>query len=609
MRKDGANRLFAEVDVRRRDTGNGVTYLESGIALPQSVPCVGAWLERWASERPDATCVAERAGDGWRRVSYGEALRRVREIAGWLLHAGAGQDRPVAILSENSVDHWLMAFAAMHVGVPVATISTAYSLMSSDHEKLKAMIELVTPAVIMVSDAGRYGAALKAIEGRHAAVVVASAGASTTMVAFADAKASGRDSDVAERFAAITPDTTARLLFTSGSTGTPKAVINTHLMLTSNQEANGAVCPFLSETPPRIVDWLPWSHTFGANFTSNMLLRNGGELYIDEGKPAPGLIEHTIRNMIEIRPTMCFNVPRGYEMLLRAAETDADFREALFGVEFIFYAAAALPGSIWSRLIELSADTKGKATPMVAAWGSTETAPLATYCHFQAERTGNIGVPVPGTALKLLPNGGKLEVRVKGPQVTPGYFRNPEMTSRAFDAEGFYIMGDAVRFADPDDPARGLFFDGRVSEDFKLTSGTWVSVGELRIAGIDALSPVAQDIVVAGHDRDAVAFLIFPNEAACRNLAGLQEAPFGQVLDHPAVRGHVADGLKALKMSGGGSSRYAVRARFLASPPDPDRGEITDKGYINQRQTLANRQADLERLYGDDPDSFIFPAN
>ena len=377
-------------------------------------------------------------------------------------------------------------------------------------------------------------------------------------------------------------------------------------MLTTNQEANRVVWPFLTRKPPVIVDWLPWSHTFGANFTTNLVLRNGGALYIDDGKPAPPLIGRTAANIKEIRPTISFNVPRGYDMLIHELENDPEFSDAFFNMDLVFYAAAALPKTIWDKLIALSLKAKGRVVPLVAAWGSTETAPLSTSCHFQAETTGNIGVPVPGTELKLVPNAGKLEVRVKGPNVTPGYFRFEEMTKKAFDDEGFYIMGDAVRFADPADPDKGLFFDGRVSEDFKLSSGTWVSVGDIRIAGIDALSPVAQDIVVTGHDHDETGFLVFPNEMACRRLAQAgEDVPLADVLASDAVRGHVKKGLAALKAAGGGSSRYATRARLMAVPPNPATGEITDKAYLNQRQILANRAGDVEALQGDDPAAYI----
>ncbi len=602
--------LFAEPRVELSKKDDGTIYLRSAHKLGEPSRCIGDWLVEWASRTPDAVCLAEKRPDGsWRKLTYGEVLENVRAIAGWLLKSEASPERPVAILSENSVDHALMALAAMHVGIPAAMVSTAYSLMSQDHAKLKAMIELLDAGLIFVSDTGAYAKALKAIEDLHQVRIVAStvaAGDPYGAIPFADARDTGNAAAVDAAFAAVGPDTIAKLLFTSGSTGTPKAVMNTHRMLTSNQEANRVVWPFVTRKPPVIVDWLPWSHTFGANFTTNLVLRNGGALYIDDGKPAPPLIGKTVANIKEIRPNMSFNVPRGYDMLTHELENDPEFADAFFDMDFIFYAAAALPRTVWDKLIELSLKTKGRVVPLIAAWGSTETAPLATSCHFQAETTGNIGVPVPGTELKLVPNGDKLEVRVKGPNVTPGYFRFEAMTKKAFDEEGFYIMGDAVRFADPADPAKGLFFDGRVSEDFKLSSGTWVSVGDIRIAGIDALSPVAQDIVVTGHDHDEVGFLVFPNEMACRKLAGAgPDVPLAEVLASNDVQAYVRRGLAALKATGGGSSRYATRARLLAAPPDPDAGEITDKAYLNQRQILANRAADVDALQGDDPAQYI----
>ena len=422
----------------------------------------------------------------------------------------------------------------------------------------------------------------------------------------ADAVNSKNQHKVAIRFNNITPDTTARLLFTSGSTGTPKAVINTHKMLTSNQESNLVLWPFLKERPPVIVDWLPWSHTFGANFTMNLVLRNGGTMHIDDGKPAPPLIHKTVQNIKEIEPTLCFNVPRGYEMLLDELKNDEEFRRTFFNMDLLFYAGAALPQTIWDQLIKLSIKTTGKITPQIAAWGATETAPQATCCYFQAETSGNIGLPVPGTELKLVPNGDKLEIRVKGPNITPGYYKLEQKTREAFDDEGFYMMGDAVRFADFNKPQMGLFFNGRVSEDFKLSSGTWVSVGELRIAGIDALAPLVQDIVVTGHDRNEIGFLVFPNELACRKIAAMDnDIPLDQILENKRVVDYLKDGLKALKKSGGGTSRYAARARFLIQPPNPDGGEITDKAYLNQRQILANRADEVAKLQGDNRDNFV----
>jgi feruloyl-CoA synthase len=375
-------------------------------------------------------------------------------------------------------------------------------------------------------------------------------------------------------------------------------------MLTSSQQARAQTWPFLERTADDLVilDWLPWSHTFGANHNFNLVLRNGGSLYIDGGKPAPGLFATSLANLRSIMPTIYFNVPRGFDMLIAALREDEELRQRFFSeVKFAFYAGAALPQHLWDAMEELSVRTVGHALPMVSAWGSTETSPLATDCHFQAPRSGNIGVPIPGTELKLVPSGDKLEVRVRGPNVTPGYWKAPEQTAQAFDADGFYRMGDAVKFADPDRPELGLFFDGRVAEDFKLNSGTWVSVGMLRLAGIAALAPLAQDLVISGHGGDHVRFLVFPNLAACRALAGLpDDADTRQVIGNEKVRGAVAQGLARLKLqSGGGSSAHATRALLLAEPASVDGGEITDKGYINQRMVLRRRAAEVAML-GDD---------
>ena len=427
-----------------------------------------------------------------------------------------------------------------------------------------------------------------------------------TRFRFAPSQHTPETPEVAKAFAAVTPDTIAKFLFTSGSTGTPKAVINTQRMLTSSQQAKAQTWSFLEDRGENLVilDWLPWSHTFGANHNFNLVLRNGGTLYVDGGKPAPGLFATSLANLRSVMPTVYFNVPRGFDMLIAALRSDDELRRRFFSeVKFAFYAGAALPQNLWDALEELSIKTVGRALPMVSAWGSTETSPLATDCHFQAQRSGNIGVPIPGTELKLVPSGDKLEVRVRGPNVTPGYWKAPELTAQAFDAEGFYLIGDAVTFADPARPELGLFFDGRVAEDFKLNSGTWVSVGTLRVAGIAALAPLAQDIVVTGHGSDEVRFLVFPNIAACRAHAGLPDsADVKDVIGHDKVRGTIAQGLAKLKAQSGNSSGHATRALLLAEPASVDGGEITDKGYINQRAVLTRRSQAVATL---DDDGFL----
>ena len=576
---------FAPPGVELDRRADGTIVLRSPQALGQPDRALGEWLVRWAGRAPDRVFLAERAGDAWRRLTYRETLDAVRRVGQALLDRGLDAERPVAILSDNGVDHALVALGAMHVGVPVAPISPAYSLMSKDFAKLKSIFELLRPGLVYCSDPARFAAALAAV------------GATATPIAtLLEAAPIAR---VDEAFARLGPDTVAKILFTSGSTGTPKGVVNTQRMLCSNQQMAAQVWPFLEDRPPVLVDWLPWNHTFGGNFCFNMVLRNGGTLHIDGGKPAPGLVETTARNLKEISPTAYFNVPRGYDLLLPFLEQDAALRSSFFrDLEFVFYAAAALPQNLWERL-EKVAHRAGAAPAMSSAWGSTETAPLATAVHWRIDHAGVIGVPVPGCELKLTPSGDKLEVRVRGANVTPGYYRSEALTRGAFDEEGFYRIGDAVRFADPGDPAKGLVFDGRVAEDFKLSSGTWVSVGALRVKLIAACDPLLQDAVITGHDRAEPGALLFLNSIAARSLCPDAPADAGPAwfAARPEVRAKIATALARLAAEGAGSSMHPARALVLADPPSIDASEITDKGYINQRAVLERRAAAVERLY------------
>lgn len=590
--RDRSEMLFATPAITADRRADGSVILKSTTPLRGSARCIGDWLEHWARQAPDRIFLADRvsADAPWATVTYSDALKQVRSTAAWILAQGLSAERPLVILSDNSVEHALFALAAQHVGVPSAAISPAYSLMSKDFDKLKSMVALLQAGAIYVSSTKPFAAALAAIQPLHSATIVSG---DAEAVSFRSIAATPETPDVEKAFAAITPDTVAKFLFTSGSTGTPKAVINTQRMLTSSQQAKAQTWTFLDDIGEDLVilDWLPWSHTFGANHNFNLVLRNGGTLHVDGGKPAPGLFATSLANLRSVMPTVYFNVPRGFDMLIAALRSDEELRQKFFGeVKFAFYAGAALPQNLWDALEELSIRTVGRALPMVSAWGSTETSPLATDCHFQAKRSGNIGVPIPGTELKLVPSGDKLEVRVRGPNVTPGYWKAPELTAQAFDSEGFYLIGDAVTFADPARPDLGLFFDGRVAEDFKLNSGTWVSVGTLRVAGIAALAPLAQDIVVTGHGGDEVRFLVFPNIAVCRAHAGLHEsADVKDVIGHDKVRSAIASGLAKLRAQSGHSSGHATRALLLAEPASVDGGEITDKGYINQRAVLTRR--------------------
>jgi len=565
----------AAVEVERRPDGS--TLLRSPQRLGGYARAVGEWLVHWAGQAPDRVFLAERAGDAWRRLTYREALDAVRRVGQALLDRGLDATRPIAILSENGIDHALAALGAMHVGVPAAPVSPAYSLMSTDFGKLKHIFDLVRPGLVYCNDPARFAPALDAVRARATPIAKLTAAAPT--------------SRVDEAFARIGPDTIAKILFTSGSTGAPKGVINTHRMLCANQQMHAQAWQFLEDRPPVLVDWLPWNHTFGGNHNFNAVLRNGGTLYVDAGKPLPGLVETSVRNLKEISSTIYFNVPRGFDLLLPYLESDAALRARFFrDLEVVCYAGAALPQNLWERFERLAvAERRGVA--MVSAWGATETAPGVALVHFPIERAGVIGLPAPGCELKLVPSGGKLEARVRGPNVTPGYYGRDDLTRAAFDEEGFYKIGDALKFVDPADPVKGLVFDGRVAEDFKLATGTWVHVGAVRVKLISAGNPLIQDAVITGHDRDLVGALVFLNPAAAAGVTP------------EAARAAIAEALRKLAAeSGPGSSTHPVRALVLSEPPSIDANEITDKGYINQRAVLERRAALVERLYASPAD-------
>jgi feruloyl-CoA synthase len=600
--------LFAKPDIEIEARADGSHILRSRVPVPTYPRAVNEWLLHWAVQTSDNDFLCERIGPEtgapWRRHSYGKTQKDVEAIASWMLDHSLNHERPFAVLSDNSIDHALIVLAGSMAGVPVASISVAYSLLSKDHGKLKAIIELLNPGAIYVADGAPFSAALASIADQHSAIVIARHNPARGMTGFAALKQNPDVSAAQAAYANVGPDTIARILFTSGSTGEPKGVINTQRMLTFSQESKALIWPFVNTTPVVTLDWLPWSHTFGANHNLNMVLRSGGTMYIDNGKPAPGLLQRTIDNIKDVSSNVYFNVPRGFDLLAQEMQQDAELRAAFFdNLQIAFYAGAALPQNVWDRLTELAHQTIGEPIVLTSAWGSTETSPLATDCHFQAEKSGNIGVVAPGVELKLTPNGGKSEIRVRGPNVTPGYWKRPELTAAAFDGEGFYKIGDAVRFADPEDPNKGLFFDGRVSEDFKLNSGTWVNAGALRLEAVAALSAVAQDIAVAGQDESDIGFLVFANLSACRTLAVLgEDAPIARVLASEPVITAVRSGLQKLKHNGGGSSTYAARAILMAEPPSVDAGEITDKGYVNQRAVLTRRASLVAKLYagGDD---------
>lgn len=588
----------APAAVQLEEHPDGSIVLRSPMPLLPYARCVGDYLHRWAKEGPERVFLAERSAGEWREIRYGETLDMVRTIAAHLLDRGLSADQPLMILSGNGINHALLSLAAMHIGIPVVPVSTAYSLLSKDFAKLKAIVSLTQPRMIYAAEGERYTKALEAVSSSSVEVIFDSSDSSHSC--FSDLLTAIDTEQVDRLHADIGPDTIAKLLFTSGSTGDPKGVINTQRMLCSNQQAVFQAWPFLADEPPVMVDWLPWNHTYGGNYIFNMVLANGGSLYVDDGKPMPGLVEKTVENLTQVSPNIYCNVPRGFDMLVPLLERNEALRTSFFSkLKTILYASASLPPHIWSRLQDLALQEKGERMWMTSGWGATETAPVITMVHFDIERAGVIGLPLPGAELKMVPNAGKMELRVRGPGVTPGYWKRPDLTGAAFDKDGYYAMGDAGRFADPERPESGIEFDGRIAEDFKLMSGTWVHVGELRVKGIAALAPIAQDIVITGHERETVGFLVFASPDGVRSLCPdcSPEEPLEKLFFDPRVREKVTLGLSLLKADGGGSSMYANAALLMSEPPSIDANEITDKGYINQRAVLTKRSQLVSRLY------------
>jgi feruloyl-CoA synthase len=591
-----------DIEVEWRDDGSYV--LRSRESLAPAPPNLGSILARSADERPNVVFIAERSPSaGWTTVTYAQAFDRARAIGQALLERSLGPERPVVALSGNAIDHALVMLACYVSGVPFAPVSPAYSLVSTDHAKLRHIAGLVKPGMVYVDDVGPFARALDAVDFGGAEVVSSVPRAGTT--ALADLLATRPDARLDAAAAAVSPDDVAKYLFTSGSTGVPKGVISTHRMLCINQQMLQQVWPFLREEPPVLVDWLPWSHTFGGSNNFGLVMMARGTLYIDAGKPLPGLIDVTVQNLREISPTIYFNVPRGFALLVPYLERDEPLAAKFFErLRLILYAAAALTPEMWQRLEDVAMRTTGRAVPMTSAWGSTETAPMATMAHFPLDGPGNIGVPVSGVEIKMVPNGEKLEMRVRGPNVTPGYLGDPALTAAAFDEEGFYRIGDAGRPVDPANPAAGIVFDGRIAEDFKLSTGSWVSVASVRVGVVSAAAPLVSDAVVAGPDRDDIGVLAWIDPAAAERTCGCTGSS-REVVAHDAVRAHVVDALTRYNAVNMATTHRVARVLLLAEPPSIDANEITDKGYINQRAVLRNRAVLVERLYAagpDDPD-------
>ncbi len=595
---------------RRSD---GAILIRSPHALGLHPAKLGERLVHWARETPGQIFLAKRDTEGtWRTLAYAQALALIRSIGHALLDRGLCADRPLAILSGNDLEHALLALAAMHVGVPYSPVSPAYSLISTDHAKLRYILELLQPGLVFTADGERYaGAVAAALPLDCELVVTGAAPRNRNATLFNDLLKQPANKAVDDAYAAVNPDTVAKILFTSGSTGQPKGVINTQRMLCSNQEMLATALPCLREVPPVLVDWLPWNHTFGANHNFGLVLYNGGTLYIDDGRPVPGLFEDTVRNLREIAPTVYFNVPRGFEELAIYLKREPALREKFFSrVAMLFYAGAGLSQPVWDAFEELAVQTCGERILWITGLGATETAPLATCANWEAGRAGMIGLPVAGQEMKLAPSGDKFEARFRGPNITPGYWKQPELTHAAFDDEGYYRMGDAVRFDDPDHPEKGLMFDGRLAEDFKLSSGSWVSVGALRSRFLAAAAPFVQDVVVAGQDRDYITLLVFPRLEECRALCGIQErATAPEIVAHDLVRMRFQRLLDHLANEATGGTTRIQRVLLLEVAPSIDAAEITDKGSINQHAVLEHRAALVEEIYAATPSSRTLCAN
>ena len=591
----------AEVASERRADGSVLVWQKAPLGLyPDRL---SDRIAHWAGVAPDRVWMAERpapGAPGWHEVSYGELLVRIRAIGQALLGLGLSTERPLVILSGNSIAHALMALGAQYAGIPSAALAPAYALVSEGYEKLHAIRAQITPGAVFADDLTAFLPALEAVFPELPRLGLAGPGRALSWEALL-ATAPTPEVDAAN--AATGPDTVAKFMFTSGTTGAPKAVIQTQRMLCSNMEMVADCYAYFRTEPPVLLDWAPWNHVASGNKVFNMALYNGGTFYIDGGRPTPALMPETIRNLHEVSPNWYFNVPAGYEMLIEAMRTDPPLARRFFkNAKVLMYAGAAMAAHTWQELEALAVATTGEYIFLSTGLGATETAPFALFNTIPQEVPGNIGIPAKGLTLKLVPNDGKWEARLKGPSVTPGYWRDPELSAKAFDDEGYYQLGDALRFADAEDPAQGFFFDGRVAENFKLATGTWVSVGALRARLTDALGGLARDAVIVGEGRDGLGALLVPFRPAAERLV-----PGGAAMDdatlytQPALRQALATRLAAYNTTATGSSLRVPRALIMAEPLSLDRGEVTDKGSVNQRAVRAHRADLVAALFADDP--------
>ncbi len=597
---------FWEPEIRVERRPDGTVLVRQAGELPPFPPRLTDRLVHYAQATPDTLFLADRNGGAdWRRVTYAQAFDRVRRIGEALLGFDLSLDHPLLILSGNDIEHALLGLAAQYVGVPYAAVSPAYSLVSTDHGKLRGIVDTLLPGLVFAADGKAFGPAIQAaVPAATPIVTVGNPLPSRANVPFGDLEVRAPTGAADAAHATVGPDTVAKFLFTSGSTGSPKAVINTQRMMTANQEMVRHCFAYMADEPPIVLDWAPWNHTAGGNKVFNMVLYNGGTLYIDDGRPTPVAIGKTVRNLGEVAPTWYFNVPKGYEELIPYLEEDAELRQRFFSrLKMMMYAGAGLGQHTWDALERLAVQATGARVLLVTGLGSTETAPFSMMCTVDQRIAGNIGVPALGIELKLVPVDGKLEARLKGPNVTPGYWRDPRRTAEAFDEEGFYRLGDAFRFVDPDDAAKGFYFDGRIAENFKLNTGTWVNAGALRARLVDALGGLARDAVITGLDRDFIGAIVIPDMAACRVLAaGTTDAtPVADILDDDRVRADFGVRLAALARESTGSSTLVRRIVLFGGTLSIDKGEVTDKGSLNQRAVIANHPDLVEEIYAGSP--------
>ena len=583
--------LFTPPAVVRDARDDGSFILRSPHPLAPYPQSLGILLERWARERPDRIFLAERAGESWRTITFAQMYAAVRRVASGLLDMGLTRETPIAILSPASLAHATVSFAALYVGIPVAPISPAYSTQFGDVRRLRFVLETLQPRMVFADDAAVYATALDAVNSAVPIVIAHGSLRGRELCTLAQFGARDGSERVDTAHANVGPDHIAKILFTSGSTGEPKGVINTHRMLCSNQQSIAQVWPFLAKHDLVLVDWLPWHHTFGGNNNVNMTLFHGGTLYIDDGRPIPGQVERSIAAVSEHPPTVYFNVPRGHKLIVEALCADPQFAASFFSrLRLIGNAGAALPKSTWNALRDLADRFGAGNVAVTGSWGLTETAPAATAVHYPLRDPADVGLPLPGAELLFVPFEQKHEVWVRGPLVTPGYWRRDDLTARAMNDEGFYRTGDALRLADPADPSQGILFDGRLAENFKLSSGTWVDAGAVRLAVLASAATLVDDVVVAGENHDEIGLLFF--------VSGTMQSASA---DQCALRIALADVLDAYNTSAGGSSFRIGRAIVVFAPLSAADGEITDKGSVNQRRVLQRRTGIVAQLFADDP--------